>query len=364
MESPAKRRGRPISPSAAYRGIADRIRRLMLKGVWPPGTVIPSIRQLAAEFRTGERTVRLAVATLKQEDRIRATVRRRLEVKQPGGAITTTSGVILEVMGGNLHTFLQSANVAAIQRGIEFGAGDLWAPILIVHDEHFRAALPPELLDYPLRGIALYGQFQDQMLRRYQRMNLPVVLVDRPGTRWNLHAVAVENESAARDATRRLIQLGHRRLAFLRFVQLGLRDVDVDSKERQAGFVSACDEAGIKAKDRMILNSFPNDTPDSKLFNSLLDARPHVTAVLCCDPDRARLVIDAVRRRNRRIPHDMSVVTFQSDPPELPEISGPRTDFLNLGRQAVRLLLEPRRPPMHVRISANWFDGHSVSPPP
>ncbi|MCW8131757.1 MAG: substrate-binding domain-containing protein [Planctomycetota bacterium] len=360
--SHAKRRGRPVSESAAYRTVAGSIREGMVQGRWPQGAVLPSIRQLAKEFQVGERVVRLAIATLKDECRIRATPRRRFKVLSPTGAITTTTGIVLEVMGGNLHTFLQSSSVSDIQRGLEFGVGDLWAPLLIVHDEHLRSALPEELLDYSLRGIVLLGQFQNKLLRQYERLNIPVVLADRPGEHWKMHAVSVDNVTAAMDATRRLIALGHRQLAFLRFVQLGTRDIDPDSRERQVGFERACQEAGLASKNRLILNSFPKDGGNSASLSALFERRPQITAVLCSDPSRASLVLEAAKIRGKLIPRDLSVAAFQSEKPELPDISGPRINFFSLGRMAALLSGCARRPIKHQRVAAMWCDGKSICP--
>lgn len=357
------KRGRPIQPDAEYRDLAQKLRQRILDGRWPPRTVLPSLRALAREYNVGQRVVRMAIEMLKSEDRLRTNAHRRLVVFRPGGAITTTEGMILEIMGGNMHTYLKPVDSRDLQCGIEFGAGDLWAPLLIMHDEHLRQALPEELLSYPLRGILLLGQLRNPVLRRYEKLNLPVVMVDRPGARWKLHAMAVENEAAACDATRRLIELGHRRIAFLRFLQLGLRDVDPDSKEREAGYVRACKEAGLPWKKDWVFNSLPLDTPASPSIQALFKGRPPFTAVIAVDPGRAELAIEAARGRGLTVPRDLSVVSFQSQK-DGRNISGPATDFFELGRAAALLLQEPKAPPQHRRMPCVWKPGRTMSKAP
>lgn len=357
-------RGRPPEPKARYRRVADALRAQMRDGALKPGQNLPSLRRIAREMDVAQFTVRQAVEVLRAEGRIARNARRRLIVRSPYGAISTVGGVIVEVLGGNLHTYLKSGYVQALQRGIEFGAGDLMAPLLIVHDEHLRAHLPPDILDVPARGFVLVGQFQDAVLRKYERRSVPVVLADRPGADLHLHAVAVDNAPAAGDTVARLVALGHRRIAFLRFVQLSLRDIDPDSRERQKGFEAAARAAGLRPADRPVFNHFPNDGPDAPVFRAILDRRPRCTAVVCVDAGGAGRVAAAARARGWTVPRDLSIACFQPAEPAEERWAGPRADFFEMGRKAVRLLEHPLRTPCHERIPTAWHDGKTVGPAP
>lgn len=357
------KRGRPPQPEAEYRKVADGIRARIKGGEWQAGTVLPSLRFLAQEYHVGVRVIRSALDLLKREDRIFVNPQRRLTAKWPEGAITTTDGLILEVTGNNLHTLLSRSSDLDLQRGIEFGAGDLWTPLLIMHDEHLRDALPDDLLKLALKGILLIGMFTPRVLKRYERLNVPVVLVDRPGQRWDLHSVAADNEQAAYDATMRLIQLGHKRIAFLRFVQMRLRDIDPDSVERQRGFTRACKESRLRWSKKWIFNSFPSDKPESPAIQAVLKARSRFTALVAVDAGRAKLVEDAARARGLTVPRDLSIACFQGASLHPLRFSGPIVDFFEMGRQATHMLSRPRRPVRHERVAATWSEGQTLAPP-
>ncbi len=357
------KRGRPPQPDATYRKIADKLRVRIKSGAWPPGTALPSLRILGNEYKVGIRVIRSALELLKREDRLFVNPQRRLAAKWPEGAITTTDGIILEVIGNNLHTFLNATSDLDLQRGLEFGAGDLWTPLLIMHDEHLRKALPDDLLKHELKGILLVGMFTPKVLKQYERLNVPVVMVDRPGEQWKLHSVAVDNAKAAYDATMRLIRLGHKRIAFLRFVQMKLRDIDPDSQERQKGFTRACKESRLRFSSKWIFNSFPNDKPESPSIQAILKNRPGFTALVAVDNGRAKLVAEGARLHGLTVPGDLSIVSFQGTSRMPPTFSGPAVDFFALGRQAALLLSHPKNPARHERVAAEWCDGKSIASP-
>jgi LacI family transcriptional regulator len=176
--------------------------------------------------------------------------------------------------------------------------------------------------------------------------------------------VSVDNEAAAFDATRRLIGLGHRRLAFLRFVVLTVREIDPDSRERERGFRRACREAGLRPSEHAIFNTFPRDTPASASIRAVFEARPRHTAILAADASRASMAALGARAYGFTVPRDLSIACFQSREDAADGWSGPCTDFEGLGRRAVEALPAGSGPPCHLRMQCEWIDGRTTGPAP
>lgn len=55
---------RPVSRLTLPQGVVDAIAELIMQGIWKPGDLIPSEKELAARFRVGRSTIREAVKSL------------------------------------------------------------------------------------------------------------------------------------------------------------------------------------------------------------------------------------------------------------------------------------------------------------
>jgi DNA-binding LacI/PurR family transcriptional regulator len=193
--------------------------------------------------------------------------------------------------------------------------------------------------------------------------DIPLVAVGC-GTRAPLPSVAIDNLSGAAQATRHLLDLGHETVHHIAGPASWL-----DAQERVAGWQQALRSAGV---------------PEPALFRGDWSARsgyeighqlaamPEVTAVLCGNDSMALGLLRALAERGRPVPGDVSVVGFD-DVPEaaffLPPLTTVRQDFSELGRRALRLLLDciagdrrpgptlPIEPELVVRASAGPASG-------
>lgn len=364
MTGGKRSRGRPVSSDADYRRIADALRKQMLSGAWPEGTVLPSLRSLAKTYRVSKTTLEWAVEVLKREARVAVSPRRRLVVRDPNSAPGLTHLLIVQVFSTYLKpSSFRATYHSSLQRGIESAVSAHSEALLTSNNFRFASMIPRDLSDLPVRGILLMGHYTTEVLDYYESLKIPVVMVDEACGRRSLHAAQVDNENAAFDATSRLIALGHRRIAFLRRVQTRTRQIDPDSAERQAGYKRALADAGLPIDRGLIFNTFNDDKPDSPTIQAIFRAKPKVTAVLAVDLQKARLVAHAARGRDISVPEGLSLVCFQERPAPDASYSGPRTDFEELGRRAGELVAAPKLPPRRVRVRPIWADGKTMAPP-
>ncbi|GMV79441.1 MAG: transcriptional regulator [Planctomycetota bacterium] len=357
------RRGRPPGPHALYRRLAKRLREGLATGRWPTGTVWPSLRALAREHRAGPITIRAAVEILQAEGWLEKQPGGRLLVRDRNGIQSATHRLIVEVVSGFLDHQLRTRYGKQIQDGLTLEVANQGRALLLAHHWRFTYAAPASFENLQAHGVLLWGHFVREALRAFERMEMPVVFVDRPPEAWNMHSACVDNEAAAEEATRKLIEYGHRRIAFIRQIAVHARHTDPDTIERQRGYERALRTAGLSPKKEWIVNSLSNDTPASPAFRTLLSGARRPTAVLAVDAQKAVLVLEAARQGGLHTPRQLSVACFQEKDPEHPELSGPRVDFTELARQAALLLKEPKRPPQIRRIPAVWAEGQSIARP-
>ncbi len=359
-----RKRGRPPDTDAAYRILASQLNQRLQAGEWPTGSPFPPLRTLAKEYKVGYRKIWMAVEALKKEGRLQSSSGGRLVVRAESANGASVLNPVLQVFAyGNLRLVARAGMARDLHRGIMAGLGDIEASVLTVHQTQLEKQLPVGFGEQRFSGILLMGHFRQNLLRIYEKLLIPTVLLDYPHPSWKGHAVSVDNVGAAKEATLRLINMGHRRLAFLRFVSFHQRDVDIDAKERAQGFLEALNEAGLKPRRNVVFNSTPRDKPDTPVLQRILRAHPQFTAVVASGISQAKLMMKAAEAAGKSVPKDISVVSFQEQPPNHSEISGARFNFETMGSQAVKLLKQPRSVPQHIRIPGVWKEGHTVMPP-
>ena len=137
------------------------------------------------------------------------------------------------------------------------------------------------------------------------QMMVPVVLVNNQYPGEYVHSVMVENVQGMRSAAQHLIQLGHRRIAYV-----GDSFGYQSDAERLTGYRQALDSAGIPFARELAVAG--DGWPDAALeaANRLLDLRLPPTAICCYDDMTALGVMRAVYARGLRVPEDISMTGF------------------------------------------------------
>jgi DNA-binding LacI/PurR family transcriptional regulator len=155
------------------------------------------------------------------------------------------------------------------------------------------------------------------------------------GTSAPLASVAVDNIAGARSATEYLLTLGHRSVHFV-----GGPQTSLDGRERTIGWQQALAAAGL-APPPVLIGDWSSRSGYE--LGRQLAARPDVTAVFCANDQMALGVLRAMAELGRPVPGEVSVVGFD-DLPEAgyfnPPLTTVRQDFAELGRRALRLLVE------------------------
>ena len=139
--------------------------------------------------------------------------------------------------------------------------------------------------------------------------HIPVVLAVRSNQRGNVSVVESDNATAGAEATRHLIELGHRKIGFL----MGPRDTST-SVDRLHGCQRELDAAGLTSSSPDIIwGSYSHDSGYSGLMQ-LMSLPDTPTGIVCANDVIAIGALDACRKRQLRVPQDVSIVGVDDIP--------------------------------------------------
>jgi DNA-binding LacI/PurR family transcriptional regulator len=222
----------------------------------------------------------------------------------------------------------------AISRAIEPGS----ALMVIAHDRVGNLALASVPEDVPL--VALVGTPAGN---------------EGDGKPW----VWIDDRQAAFEATRYLLDLGHRTVHYAAIPS---------SPQRLQGWREALKRAGAPEPTPLTCGWTPQS---GYLAGRELAARPEATAILCGNDDLAIGVARALQEAGRAIPAEVSVIGFDDIPIAAfltPALTTVRQDFAQLGRVAfamLRGLVDPEATISHPpRPEPRLIVRESAGPPP
>lgn len=209
-------------------------------------------------------------------------------------------------------------------------------PAAGTHEDERRQCM--ELLrERRVDGIILLGsRADDPFIEELHAEGYPFVVIGRVETD-GISYVNNDNVAAAFEATRHLIDLGHRRIAFIG----GPSDLFV-SQDRLRGYQEALAHAGIPLDPELVCETDFGYDKGVDAARSLMRHDAQLTAIVAVDDVLALAALQAAREAGRSVPDQLSVVGFNDTPVCLhvtPELTSVRIPIYDMGAAAARLLL-------------------------
>lgn len=195
---------------------------------------------------------------------------------------------------------------------------------------------------------------------------VPTVLIDASNP--ELDHIIIDDIAGGQLAAQHLIDLGHRRIAFLSdnldtpFQESG--------RDRYLGYRRALKEAGLPFRPRCVREGEKGRQAARRMAVDLLSQPEPPTAVVATCDTKAIGVLDAARQLNLRVPEDLSVIGYDnirdSEYVSLTTISQP---LLESGIRGTRLLLDlidKKRddPPRSYQLPIELVTRGSTAPAP
>jgi LacI family transcriptional regulator len=185
--------------------------------------------------------------------------------------------------------------------------------------------------------IVLMGRLSDKALIQRAKIQ-PLVVTGRELKAPGLFTLNFDNFEGARLATQHLIQLGHRRIAFIS------GDADhPDAAERLRGYRSAMQEMGIAPDPALIVPGDYREQSGLLAVESLLQTHQRFTAIFAANDQMALGAALGLKRRSLRVPEDVSIVGFDDLAASLyaiPPLSSVLQPTYDMGRLAASAMLE------------------------
>jgi DNA-binding LacI/PurR family transcriptional regulator len=211
-------------------------------------------------------------------------------------------------------------------------------------------------------GVLVLGARKDEpLVNKALEMGIPCVLSQRETPDPRLSSAGVDEAEIADKATRHLLDLGHRAIAFV-----GGRPNYSYTDGRIRGYRQTLTDHGITVPERWISLGW-----DRTAMEAVLEHSPEVTAVVFIDDGYARdYGLPVIEDAGLAIPDDLSVVSFD-DIQEMQDYTPPITSaaypFYRISMRAIQVLEELIQDPLlsslHIRFHATLIKRASCAPP-
>lgn len=182
--------------------------------------------------------------------------------------------------------------------------------------------------------------------------------------------VRIDDCGAAAAMTRHLLDLGHRRIGFIRG-----HPNQTSSSERHRGFVAAIAAAGLSPDAMPVEQGYFTFRSGMAAAERLLGRDDPPTAIFASNDDMAAAAVGVAHRRGLHVPHDLSIVGFDDTSLATtiwPEITTVRQPIAAMAETALEMLLARIRaersgeeePPTETVLDHELILRASSGPPP
>lgn len=193
---------------------------------------------------------------------------------------------------------------------------------------------------------------------------VPVVAIDPHYGPNYVPTIDADSYGGAVSAVEHLLELGHRRIAFI-----GGREELDSSREREKGFRDAMAAAGVDIDESLVTESRYDPDIAAQRARELLERADRPTAIFCANDVTAMRATRVAHELGLDVPGDVSIIGFD-DIPEAslnnPPLTTVRQPLGEMGREAMAMLLDllaGREREQHLRMRTELVVRASTAAP-
>jgi LacI family transcriptional regulator len=226
-------------------------------------------------------------------------------------------------------------------RGVEDALDPLgYSPLFV--SGHWNAFAESRCIDILLSRrvdgiVVLTGRLSDAALKACAK-RVPVVVTGRTLKAPNLYSLNFDNHGGASLATQHLLNLGHRRIAFI------AGDAEhPDAVQRLRGFQSALGAARVPFRQDLVVTGRYDEASGLEAVAALFAAKQKFSAIFATNDQMAIGAAHGLQMRALKVPEDVSLVGFDDVPTSnyaLPPLTTVRQPAYDIGMTAARAVLQ------------------------
>jgi len=279
--------------------------------------------------------------------------------KNPKEKRDLTIGLIATEFAFSLKSFFGEIFLSVEQNAIKNGVNLLIQSISESAKENL--ILPHFIEEKKVDGIIIVSHISLDYMNKIISTGIPTVLIDHHHPLIKADAILTNNRFGAYLATKHLLDLGHREIAFV-----GNIDFSPSYYERMEGYLLALREANLTPNDEVMFLKVKEENATIDQLIRSLEKIP--SAWLCVNDGFGFMVSTSLKNLGFKIPEQVSVCSFDngqlsqlSDPP----ITTMAIDLKLFGTNAIKQLLwridHPNEPVQEILLPANLIKRESTS---
>lgn len=255
-----------------------------------------------------------------------------------------TIGVLTQFFGSPFYDGI----LQGILQGLE--ESDYWP---LFADGRWQLRLEEQALDLMLDrrvdGLILVGgQLPEERLQEIAKKT-PLIAVARDLKLMPEYCLRVDNYQAGYDATKYLLDMGHRNIAHITAQMHYTFSID-DVEQRYLGYQQALRDAGIEPDPELVVSGNLQQPSGVLAVEMLLSRERPFTAIFAANDQMVFGARLAFFRRGIRVPDDMSLIGFDNEPsaaymvPPLTTAGQPGQEMGEAAAKAILALIEGEKP--------------------
>ncbi|MEG8947115.1 LacI family DNA-binding transcriptional regulator [Rosettibacter firmus] len=257
------------------------------------------------------------------------------------GLVTRTTGNIGFVLTED-HFLRTEPFYTKIFLGTEFVTRDNDYYVLlstIKREFHEDDPLPRFILEKNVDGIIIAGKVPNLFISKLSKYKIPLVFVDYYPPQGDYNVVLIDNIKGGFLATKYLIELGHKDIAFV-----GGDITHPSITDRFIGYKQALESSGLSINPDIIITDedYPSRANGYDAANRLLNQSKNITAIFACNDAMALGILQYCYDNGIKVPDDISIVGFddvESDISSTPQLTTIRVPKTELGIEAMNLMV-------------------------
>lgn len=254
------------------------------------------------------------------------------------GLVTRKTGNIGFILPASVKGGTSNPFYSRIFEGVEAETRERnYHLIFSILDEN-QEDLPRMVKEKRIDGVIFASKVSERFILQLEEREITLVLVDHAIEQGNVDSVVIDNFNGACKMVNHLLELGHRRIGFLRGPQDRPSFI-----QRFEGYKETLKKAGLKYDEKIVWEADLDFNDAYKVMKKKIKTQPFPTAIFATTDIVILAAAKIIREEGLRIPEDVSLAGFddilqakQAHPP----LTTIRVSKREMGRIAARKLFE------------------------